>query len=97
MLDERRSIHSGNLVYCGTQGISTTGINSMFQPIANNRERVTRASTNLTLEVPKCKLELSKSNLRYRGAVYFNQLPDEIKQAPTLNAFKRRQTRLYTT
>ena len=75
-LTERRNIHSCNLVYNGLAGMSTQGINNMFHHIADTRERTTRASTSLMLEVPIGKREISKSNLKWRGATYYNQLPE---------------------
>ena len=40
------------------------------------------------LFIPRPKTEALKKSFRYRGAVLWNSLSDEAKQAPSLNAFR---------
>ena len=92
-LAERRKMHGCNMVYNGLHGKSSAGLNNMFVSLSEVRTRDTRASANLEVDIPRCNLEVTKSNFRIRGGNYYNNLPTEVKQAETLNSFKRRQNK----
>ncbi len=79
-LSNRRNILCCNLVYCGLGGKLTPVINQMFVHISGNHDRNTRASNTLMLAVTKCKLNISKSNLRLMRACYYNNFPLETKK-----------------
>ena len=61
----------------------------MFTKVSEMHSRNTRNSANNMLFVPNTPMELSKGNVKYRGATYFNYLPYEVKEAPNYEAFKR--------
>ncbi len=88
-LSDRRRAHSCNMVYKGIEGKSTKGINDMFTLIEDTHERMTRAGTNKLLAIPKCNLRKCEGNFRCRGARYYNDVPLSIRQAPSIDSFKR--------
>ena len=88
-LSDRRAAHSCNIVYNGLHGNSTEGINNMFKYVHDTHNINTRSSSDDLIKLPKCRLAKSQSNLRYRGAQYFNKLPQTIKRVETLASFKR--------
>ena len=77
-----------NIVYQGINNIGASVYNEMFNYAPSSRDL--RSSDQLLAEVPKCRTKFGENNMAYRGAVYWNQLPLHIKQAATLDTFKRK-------
>ena len=48
----------------------------------------TRSSENMNLYVPKYSKEICKSSFAYKGSMLRNDLPDEVKESSSLDAFK---------
>ena len=69
---------------------SSVGLNDMFEHVSDAHDVNTWASANNDLHIPLCRLKKSWGNLRYRGAVLYNEIPAPVKLAPSLNAFKSR-------
>ena len=44
---------------------------------------------SIKFEVPLFNLEVGRNSLRYRGALFWNSIPDNLKRAPSLNIFKK--------
>ena len=44
---------------------------------------------SVKFEVPRFNLEVGRNSLRYRGALFWNSIPDNLKRAPSLNIFKK--------
>ena len=44
---------------------------------------------SIKFEVPRFNLEVGRNSLRYRGALFWNSIPDNLKRAPSLNIFKK--------
>ena len=38
----------------------------------------------IKFEVPRNNLEVGRNSLRYRGALFWNSIPDNLKRAPSL-------------
>ncbi len=87
-LSSRRKQHSCQMVYKGRSNMSTTNIISMFSLVSAHHNRCTRNSSLDSLYVPTISLELCKGNLRYRGAVYFNKLDQQTRNAVSYDVFK---------
>lgn len=51
-------------------------------------DRNTRQSNNNLIRLPDYKLEFTRKNIFYQGSKLYNELPNEIKVKPSLNAFK---------
>ena len=75
-------------MYKGPNGISTDKINAMFKPPSEENNRVTRSRTRKDLIFPNCRLQVNHKSIVYRGSVYYNQLPVDMRTATTLGAFK---------
>ncbi len=52
---------------------------NVFKYVNEIHSRVTRQSISNKLYVPKPRIEISKQSFTYRGAVIFNEIPDNIK------------------
>ena len=44
---------------------------------------------SITFEVPRFNLGVGRNSLRYRGALFWNSIPDNLNRAPSLNIFKK--------
>ena len=43
---------------------------------------------SIKFEVPRFNLEVGRNSLRYRGALFWNSIPDNLKRAPYVNNYK---------
>ena len=43
---------------------------------------------SIKFEVPRFNLEVGRNLLRYRGALFWNSIPDNVKRAPSLKKIK---------
>ena len=48
----------------------------------------TKSSENMNLYVPKYTKEICKRSFVYKGCILWNDLPDEVKESSSLDAFK---------
>ena len=48
----------------------------------------TRSSENMNLYVAKCTKEIYKRRFACKGSMLWNDLPDEVKDSSSLDAFK---------
>ena len=48
----------------------------------------TRSSENMNLFVPKCTKEICKRSFAFKERMLWNDLPDEVKESSSLDAFK---------
>ena len=48
----------------------------------------TRSSENMNLYVPKYTKDICKRSFAYKGSMLWNDLPDEVKESSSLDAFK---------
>ena len=81
------------MVYLGLANKSTSYVNQLFTRISDVHNRNTRSSAQNLLTVPRTRLECSKGNMKVRGPVYFNKLPEDIRQAGTVECFKNKLKR----
>ena len=88
LLDTRRKQHGCNLVYKGLHQLSTPTINNMFNYVHERHPKTMRSSTNLKLDVPRCKLKITQGNLRHRGPRYYNTVPADVRCCVTFDRFK---------
>ncbi len=87
-LSVRRKIHTCNLVHLGLTNNSSAGLSNMFHTSASTDAITTQATSAAMLEVPKTKLRVTEGNVRTRGAIYFNQLPYDIRTTVKHDTFK---------
>ena len=88
-LHVQRNISTVSTVHKALNMNSTPYINNMFTLSTHdgNNERVTRSQIRGDVQLNKCRLELTKSNIRHWGAVYFNRIPTDARGIETTKAF----------
>ena len=91
-LEIRRNMHVANEMAKVCLAISPLAIQNMFFKVSHDGP-VTRSKTAGTYDVPKCNLEMSKRNFRYRGPVVWTQLPTTVCNQADLDHFKKANTR----
>ena len=77
-----------NIVYQGLNNIGAPVYNDMFNYAAPTWDL--RSADQLLAVVPICRTKFGENNMAYRGAIYWNQLPLNIKQSNSLDSFKRK-------
>ena len=90
-LAQSREDHTAKMVYLGTKGKSTPFVNSLFNKVSEVHDRNTRSSSQNLLAVPRSKLHCCTGNIKIRGPVCFNKLPEDIRHSTSLDVFKRQQ------
>ena len=96
MLSTRRDRHVSHDMYRVTHDIAPASIQNMFQFVHETHSKQTRSRTSELLYLPRCKLEFSKRNFKYRGVLNWNPLPDELRHLPSLATFKKDCKTYYT-
>ena len=95
MLNVRRDRHTSQEVYKAVHGITPESVQNMFSFVHETHSRSTRSIALEQLYLPRCKLEFSKRNFKYRGVKIWNPLPLEVRNAPTLSQFKKSSADYY--
>ena len=65
-------------------------MNEMFHHTNRDITIGTRSDESTTPHVCQTKLQVISKNLRIRGARYFNELPPEVRSAPSYDMSKKR-------
>ncbi len=89
MLDMRRDRHVSHDLYRATHDIAPASIQNMFKYVHDTHSKQTRSHTSELLYLPRCKLEFSKRNFKYRGVLYWNPLPENLRHSQSLATFKK--------
>lgn len=63
-------------------------VRALLVPRSAVSTRETRSSDGGALHLRRCRLSSSQSAFSYRGAAAWNALPQQVRDAPTLSAFK---------
>ncbi len=90
LLSDRRKIHTSKFVYNGLHSRASDNVNNMFTFVNETHVVNTRASTESVASVPHVNLQISKGNVAYRGPKYFNELPTDVRTAPSHKSFNSR-------
>ena len=77
------------MVYKILNGLAPERLKMYFTPVSDVSARNTRETDENLLYLPKCRLELTKKSFSYRAIKLWNNLPLYIRQAPTLDCFKK--------
>ena len=64
-------------------------LRQQFSVRNNNTNDYNLRNYGTDLSIPKPKKEFLKRSFKYRGAVLWNNLPYQVKSAPSMYAFKR--------
>ena len=87
-LGTRRHFHMVKFVYKGVHGLLSWYKTSKFIPVAAPGIYVMRSMSRGDLMVPKCQLVMTNNALSVSGPVTWKQLPQEIRQADSVNELK---------
>ena len=80
-LAKSRDEHASKIVYLGLNQQSTSFINEMFSELSDFHSETTRSSLMEEVYVPRCKLECCKGNIKIRGPMCYNKLPEHVPHA----------------
>ena len=87
-LQQRRNLHSHVFMYKATHNLMPEYITSKFHKVSEIHSHNTRTSFNNSLYVQPSRLNIGKGRMTHRGAVAWNSLPLDIRNAPSLSCFK---------
>jgi hypothetical protein len=76
------------LVFKSLKKLVPSYMTDMFKYVNQSHSRLTRASTQNKLYIPKAKLNIYKSSFAIQGASEWNTLDTATSQAETLGSFK---------
>ena len=84
-------------VYKSLEGLSPIYISEFLKPVTDSHRRSTlHSATQDHLLVPMITSEYGKRSFAFAGPSCWNQLPDHVRQSPSVDTFKRRlKTRLF--
>ena len=79
------------LTYKSLHGLAPRYIADFLKPVASVSRRSTlRSASNESLIIPATKTVFGTRSFSVAGPTYWNQLPETVKTAPSVNTFKRR-------
>jgi hypothetical protein len=79
------------LTYKSLHGLAPQYITDFLKPVASVSRRSTlRSASNESLIIPATKTAFGARAFSVTGPTYWNQLPETVKNAATVNTFKRR-------
>ena len=93
-LDNQRKFHKAVMVHKSLHGLALGYLCSMF----TDRSSITSYSLRDTegkLTIPKPRTDYLKNSFSYSGAVLWNSLPMDLRQANTLSKFRRGYSNLF--
>ena len=85
------------LVFKSLKGTAPLYLTEMFQYVNQRHSRVTRASSQNKLIIPRAKLNVFKNTWSVQGAMKWNNLKIEVKSSETLVSFKSNYLKQYWT
>ena len=90
-IQDRRQMTSMTKVFKYIHGLLPSPFDDTFTRL--NREQNTRGN-KLNLAIPRIRTEAAKKSFAYQGAMFYNKLPQELKEEYSLLLFKSK-LRLY--
>ena len=87
--EETIFIKKAKFMYKVATNISQIYLTEMFQLRGSNNDETMalRSDSNKHFKIPRPKLNMFKNSLSYSGALIWNSIPTEIKNATTINSF----------
>ena len=86
-LETIRKRNKATLVFKSLNNLAPAYFKNYFTRNSSNHFYNTRQKQDL--HIPKAKLSKGRKTFRFSGATLFNRLPDSLKQAKSLQIFKR--------
>ena len=84
---KRVEYHRGVMMYKSLHKKSPSYLSDKFKPCSNKYQ--TRSNKSNLLYVPKPKLEFYRRSFCYSGATLWNNLPEHVRNSPSLEIFRR--------
>ena len=88
-LESRRFIHMGMECHKSVHSEGGYSLSQFFVPLANVRQRQTRASIAKRMHVPRAKTNVGHKAIRIRGPVFWNTLSEHLVDIEDCKSFKR--------
>ena len=88
-LQDRRTFHMGTFMYKATHNQLPMYITSKFTPAAQVHSHATRSASTRSLYIPPSNTNYGKNSISARGAVAWNDVPQNIRTLPSLSLFKK--------
>ena len=82
-------------MYKATHGMRPQHLENNFSLLKHITQREPRSKNQMNMYIPKPFCESFKKSLMYLGPKTWNNLPQEIKEAPSLSVFKKMYKSLY--
>ena len=76
------------LMYKSLNGLAPNYLNNKFQITHDITQRNLRSTSSNSLYIPKPSCELFRKSFAYSGSSIWNQLPQNVRSAPSLKSFK---------
>ena len=87
-LNTRRDYYTATLMYKCINEVAPIRLINEVIITADVHSYPTRAAQHADVQVPKPNIELYRQSFKYRAAVLWNDLPQDIKNAPNIDEFK---------
>ena len=87
-VNNRLKYNKAVFTYKAINGLTPSYISDLLKPIAKTCSRTLRSSETRSLTVPRSRTALCEGLFSRSAPKLWNSLPDTVRMAPTLNAFK---------
>ena len=95
--DKRRDYFTATMMFKCINGLAPLRLTNELSVIGDAHSANTRASSNGNILVPMPHVEQFRNSFKYRGAVLWNTLPRDIREAQNIDEFKYRYRKHYLT
>ena len=87
-VNNRLKYNKAVFTYKAINGLTPSYISDLLKPTAKTCSRTLRSSETRSLTVPRSRTALYGGSFSRSAPKLWNSLPDIVRMAPTLNAFK---------
>ena len=92
---ERRNYFISSLMFKCIHGNAPFWLSNEVLMACESHDRETRLSCGMDVQIPKPNRESFRNSFQYQGANLWNSLPSHLKEATTINQFKRNYKKEY--
>ena len=94
-LEQRRDYYLATQMYKCVHGFAPKLLCDMIVMASDVNDRVTRNTSSLNVYIPKPNVECYRKSFKYAGGKVWNDIPNHIQRAPSVNAFKYTYKKCY--
>ena len=88
-LDLRRELHTLQLCHKNIYFFDEASLSGYFNRIGENRERRTRWSNQMNMDIPNIRSGIGRMYFMYRGPRFWHDLDNELKSTENYTSFRR--------